>query len=51
MKSSEGAKGAVSLNLGAVTWRMKRVTKDSLREEEAVGDRVKGEEEELIMRI
>jgi hypothetical protein len=30
---------------------MKKVTKDSLREEEAVGDRVKGEKEELIMTI
>jgi hypothetical protein len=50
MKSLEEAKGAVPQNLGAVT-RMKRMTKDSLREEEAVGDRVKGEKEELIMTI
>jgi hypothetical protein len=51
LKSLKEAKGAVPQNLGAVTWRMKRLTKDSLREEEAVGDRVKGEEKELIMRI
>ena len=47
----EEAKGAVPQNLGIVTMRMKKVIKDSLREEEAVGYRVKKEEEALIMRI
>ena len=47
----EEAEGAVPQNL-EIMGRMKRGTKDSLREEEeVVGDKVKGEDEVLIMMI